>query len=108
LKDVNGISMLPELDETISNYAYFPIFVDEQAYGMSRDALYEKLKQNNIFGRRYFYPLISEFSMYKGLDSAKPENLPVAEKLAKQVICLPIYPDLETERVIQTINVKKK
>jgi dTDP-4-amino-4,6-dideoxygalactose transaminase len=95
LKDVKGISMLPEPPETISNYAYFPIFVDEQEYGMSRDHLYEKLKQNNIYGRRYFYPLISEFSMYKGLDSAKPENLPVAEKIAKQVICLPIYPALE-------------
>jgi dTDP-4-amino-4,6-dideoxygalactose transaminase len=61
--------------------------------------LYEKLKQNNIYGRRYFYPLISEFSMYKGLDSAKPENLPVAEKMAKEVICLPIYPDLDMENI---------
>lgn len=95
LKDVNGITMLPEPQETVSNYAYFPIFVNEQVYGMSRDDLYEKLKQHNIYGRRYFYPLISEFSMYKGLDSANPSNLPVAAEIASQVICLPIYPALD-------------
>jgi dTDP-4-amino-4,6-dideoxygalactose transaminase len=99
LKDVTGISMLPEPPETISNYAYFPIFVDEQAYGMSRDALYEKLKQNNIFGRRYFYPLISEFSMYRGLESSAPEHLPVAHKMANEVISLPIYPELKKEHI---------
>lgn len=64
--------------------------------------------QHNIYGRRYFYPLISEFSMYKGLDSAKPENLPVAEKMAKQVICLPIYPDLNIEKVKHICNTLKK
>jgi len=99
LNDVSGISILAEPEHTISNYAYFPIFVNEKEYGMSRDALYEKLKQNNIFGRRYFYSLISEFSIYKGLDSTKPENLPVAEEMAKQVICLPIYPALDLEKV---------
>lgn len=99
LKDVKGISMLPEPQETTSNYAYFPIFVDEKEYGMSRDALYEKLKQNNIFGRRYFYPLISEFSMYRGLESSAPENLPVAHRMANEVICLPIYPELKKEHI---------
>lgn len=101
---VRGISCLPEPVETTSNYAYFPIFVNEKEFGISRDQLFEKLKANNIFGRRYFYPLISQFSMYKGLDSAKPENLPIAEKMAKQVICLPIYPDLNTSSVYQIIN----
>ena len=101
LKDVKGISMLPEPQETVSNYAYFPIFVNEQAYGMSRDALYEKLKQNNIFGRRYFYPLISEFSMYRGLESSAPEHLPVAHKMANEVICLPIYPELDKIKIIE-------
>lgn len=105
LQEVNGISMLPEPKDTVSNYAYFPIFVDEKEYGMSRDALYEKMKMNNIFGRRYFYPLISEFSMYKGLDSAKPENLLVAEKMAKQVICLPIYPSLDIFQVQEIIKI---
>jgi len=93
--------MLPEPQETISNYAYFPIFVDEQKYGMSRDALYEKLKQNNIFGRRYFYPLISEFSMYRGLESSAPEHLPVAHKMANEVISLPIYPELDKIKIIE-------
>jgi dTDP-4-amino-4,6-dideoxygalactose transaminase len=97
LADVKGISLLPEPEYTNYNYAYFPIFVDETEYGMSRDLLYEKLKQNNIYGRRYFYPLISEFSMYKSLDSAKSSNLQVAEKKAEKVICLPIYPQLEIE-----------
>jgi dTDP-4-amino-4,6-dideoxygalactose transaminase len=99
LKDVNGISMLPEPLDTISNYAYFPIFVDEQEFGMSRDALYEKLKENNIFGRRYFYPLISEFSMYKGLESSAPEHLSIAHKMANEVISLPIYPDLDKMKI---------
>lgn len=107
LSGIKGISFLPIPENTESNHAYFPIFVDEKEYGISRDQLYEKLKQHNIYGRRYFYPLISEFSMYKGLDSAKPENLPVATKMAKEVICLPIYPDLSCiyiEIIIQSLK----
>lgn len=107
LSGIRGISLLPVPENTESNHAYFPIFVGEQEYGMSRDHLYEKLKQHNIYGRRYFYPLISEFSMYKGLDSAKPENLPVAEKMAKQVICLPIYPDLNEDNIHRIIELIK-
>lgn len=95
LKDTKGVSLLPEPKYTTSNHAYFPIYITEEDYGISRDALYEKLKQNNIFGRRYFYPLISEFSMYRGLESSAPEHLPIAHKMAEDVICLPIYPDLE-------------
>lgn len=94
LKDVEGIIFLKDIEGVKHNYAYFPIFVDEKKYGMKRDDLYKKLKEHNIYGRRYFYPLISNFSTYKGLDSAKPDNLPVAERIAEQVICLPIYPDL--------------
>jgi dTDP-4-amino-4,6-dideoxygalactose transaminase len=101
LQDINGITYLPNPDDTDSNHAYYPIFVDANKYGMSRDELYQKLKQNNIHGRRYFYPLISEFSMYKGLDSSRPDKLPVAHKMAEQVICLPIYPDLEKESVLR-------
>ena len=101
---IKGISCLPEAVNTDSNYAYFPILVNEDEYSMSREQLYEKLKQNNIFGRRYFYPLLSEFSMYKGLDSANPENLSVAGQMAKQVICLPIYPNLSIEKVYQICN----
>jgi dTDP-4-amino-4,6-dideoxygalactose transaminase len=99
LKDAKGITMLPEPEDTVSNYAYFPIFIHEKEYGLSRDGLYEKLKQNNIFGRRYFYPLISEFSMYKGLESSSPDHLPVAYKMANDVICLPIYSELSIDFV---------
>ncbi len=108
LKSITGISFLPEAENTNANFAYFPIFINEKEYGMSRNQLYKKLKQNNIYGRRYFYPLISEFPMYKGLDSAKPENLMVAEQIAKQVICLPIYPDLNSEAMVQILTVIKE
>ena len=100
LEDIKGIRFLEDMEGVKHNYAYFPIFVDEKEYGLKRDELYEKLKENNIYGRRYFYPLISQLSPYKGLDYAKPENLPNAEKIAEQVICLPIYPDLP----INTVN----
>ena len=106
LSNVPGIRMLRDVDGVKHNYAYFPIFIDEKQYGMSRDALYEKLKEHNIYGRRYFYPLISTFSAYKGLESANPENLPVAHKLAGQVICLPMYAgltDSNVERVLEII-----
>ena len=99
LNEVKGISFLPDQESITSNYAYFPIFVNESEYGITRDQLYEHLKQKGIYGRRYFFPLISEFSIYKGLNSTKPGNLPIAEKIAQQVICLPIYPDLEIEIV---------
>ncbi|HDR51592.1 MAG TPA: DegT/DnrJ/EryC1/StrS family aminotransferase [Mariniphaga anaerophila] len=105
LNSVKGISVLSGPVNTQSNYAYFPIFVDEHKYGLSRDELYERLKQNGIFCRRYFYPLISEFPMYKGLDSAKPENLQIAQEIAKQVICLPIYPALEHDTVMKTSRI---
>ncbi len=107
LSQVKGITCLPEPINTESNYAYFPIFINNSEFGISRDELYEKLKQKNIFGRRYFYPLISEFSMYKSLDSANKDNLSVANKMAEQVICLPIYLDLklfEQEKIISTIQ----
>lgn len=105
LKNTSGISFLPEQNNVEHNYAYFPIFVDEAKYGMSRDALYEKLKSNNILGRRYFYPLISTFEPYRELPSA--QNLPVAQNATEQVICLPLYPDLESldlERIIDLIK----
>ena len=111
LRDIKGISFIEDITGVRHNYSYFPIFVDEKVYGISRDALYEKLKSNNIFGRRYFYPLISEFSTYKGLDSARIENLVVANKAANSVICLPIYNELEEssiEMIIDLIGLKMK
>jgi len=94
LKGVRGIRCLNDAGEKIANYSYFPILV-EADYPISRDDLYHKLKDNGIHPRRYFYPLISDFPMYRGLPSAHRENLPVATAAAQQILCLPIYPDLE-------------
>jgi len=105
LKDVPGIRVLKDIEGVRHNYSYFPIFIDEKEYGMSRDALYAKLKEHNILGRRYFYPLISTFSAYKGLESANPVNLPVAHKLADQVLCLPMFAGLSDENVERVLNV---
>ena len=106
LKDVSGIEYWDDLPGVKHNYSYFPIFVHEKEYGMTRDALYFKMKEQGILGRRYFYPLISEFSTYRGLDSARPENLPVAHKMANSVICLPMHhglTDSDIQRVLETI-----
>ncbi|NCC18150.1 MAG: DegT/DnrJ/EryC1/StrS family aminotransferase, partial [Bacteroidia bacterium] len=105
LKQIKGISCLHDIEGVRHNYSYFPIFIDEKEYGLTRDELYNKLKENNILGRRYFYPLISDFSTYRELDSANPSNLPIANKVAEQVICLPIYDNLEIVDVERIINV---
>lgn len=94
LKDVTGIRFLPDMENVTHGYSYFPILVDEKVYGMSRDNLYEKLKENNIFTRRYFFPLISSFEPYRELPSATTKNLPIATIAAQQVLCLPIYVEL--------------
>ena len=107
LNEIPGIRYLNDTEGVHHNYAYFPIFIDETVYGMSRDTLYAKLQEHNIYSRRYFYPLISTFSAYKGLDSANPKNLPVAHKLANQVLCLPIFAGLDNEDVFRTIEVIK-
>ena len=86
------------------NYSYFPIFIDKERYGMNRDDLYAKMKSHNIWGRRYFYPLISTFSTYRGLESARPENLPVAHQLANSVICLPMHHALTEGDIQRVIN----
>lgn len=104
LKDVPGIRYLQDIDGVRHNYAYFPIFISSE-YGLSRDDLYAKLQEHKIFGRRYFYPLISTFSAYKGLDSANPANLPIAHKLADQVLCLPMFAGLDDEGVNRVIDV---
>lgn len=90
---VKGIRILRDIDNVKHNYSYFPIFVEDD-YPLTRDELYEKLKSNNIYGRRYFYPLISDFPTYKSLPSSDSENLKIATNTANQVICLPIYPEL--------------
>ncbi|WP_298045950.1 DegT/DnrJ/EryC1/StrS family aminotransferase [uncultured Bacteroides sp.] len=97
LKGVPGITFFEDMPDVRHNYSYFPIFIDEEVYGMTRDELYFKMKEQNIWGRRYFYPLISTFSTYRGLESAKPENLPIATRMANSVICLPIHHALTEE-----------
>jgi dTDP-4-amino-4,6-dideoxygalactose transaminase len=104
LLNVQGISLLKEQSDTIRNYSYFPIFVNT-SYPISRDALNQKLRDNNIYGRRYFYPLITEFPMYQGLPSANLKNLPIATDIASRVLCLPIYPNLSDEQIAEIVNV---
>ena len=108
LKDIDGITFMEDMPGVHHNYSYFPIFVDKEKYGMTRDELYFKMKDNNVLGRRYFYPLISDFSTYRGLESAKKENLPVANKIADTVICLPIYHSLTSEDINRVIDCIKK
>ena len=100
LKGVDGINTFKFDDNTVHyNYAYYPILVDAAKYGMTRDELYFKLREHNIFGRRYFYPLISQFPLYRGLPSSKSENLIIAEEISAKVICLPIFPGLESSQI---------
>ena len=94
LQNTAGIRFLDDMKNVRHNYSYFPVFIEEE-YPLTRDELYEKLKANGIYGRRYFYPLVSEFPMYKDLPSANPANLPNATELAENVICLPMYEDLK-------------
>ena len=107
LRNVRGITFFDDMPGVRHNYSYFPIFVDADTYGMTRDELYFKMKENGVLGRRYFYPLISTFSTYRGLPSATPENLPKAYKMADSVICLPMHHALtkkEIESVLETIE----
>lgn len=104
LKNVPGIRCLQGAGEHVANCAYFPVLVEPE-YPCSRDALYRKLKDNNIFARRYFYPLITEFPMYRGMLSANRKNLPVATAAAQQVLCLPIYPALTPDDQRSVISI---
>ena len=99
LRNVPGIRFFDDMPGVKHNYSYFPIFVNAKEYGMTRDELYFKMKEQGILGRRYFYPLISTFSTYRGLPSAASENLPVATKIANEVICLPMHHELSDEDV---------
>lgn len=107
LHNIKGIRYLEDLDNVCHNYSYFPIFINEQEFGLSRDMLYEKLKEENILSRRYFYPLISEFSTHKGLESSNKKNLMNAHKLASSVICLPMFADLKDTDIIRIVDVLK-
>ena len=120
LKDIEGITLYQPIVDSFNfkhstlniqlNYSYFPIFVNEEQYGLTRDELYEKMRSDNVLGRRYFYPLISTFSPYNMYPSAAKENLPNAHRMADSVICLPMHHALSEEdvkRVIDCIRVKE-
>ena len=104
LRPIEGITFMDDMPGVKHNYSYFPIFIDSEKYGMTRDELYLKMKEQNVLGRRYFYPLISEFSTYRGLPSAAPENLPNAHKMADSVICLPMHHELSDEDKERILN----
>ena len=108
LRNVEGITFFDDMQGVTHNYSYFPIFVDAEKYGMTRDELYFKMKEQNVLGRRYFYPLISDFSTYRGLSSANSENLPQAHKMANSVICLPMHHELSQEDVERVIKIIKR
>lgn len=106
LRPIEGVTFMDDMPGVKHNYSYFPIFIDAEKYGMTRDELYFRMKGENVLGRRYFYPLISEFTAYRGLESANPENLPNAHKMADSVICLPMHHELneeDVERILATI-----
>lgn len=110
LRPIEGFTFMDDMPGVKHNYSYFPIFIDAEKYGMTRDELYFKMKAENVLGRRYFYPLISEFSTYRGLESARRENLPNAHKMADSVICLPMHHELsegDMERILDLIINRK-
>ena len=104
LRNVKGITFMEDMPGVKHNYSYFPIFINADKYGMTRDELYFKMKEENVLGRRYFYPLISEFSTYRSLPSAAKENLPNAHKMADSVICLPMHHALSEEDVQRSLD----
>ncbi len=104
LKDITGLTFLGDMADVKHCYSYFPVLIDKDIFGKTRDDVYNVLKQNNIFPRRYFYPLISQFPTYRGLESAQPGKMPIAEKITGQVLCLPIFPDLKSADVKTICN----
>lgn len=109
LSGIDGITIMKIDDANVEHtYPYYPILVNASKYGISRDELYYKLQEHNIYGRRYFYPLISDFPTYRGLASSKVENIPTATRVAKEVICLPIYPELMSEDIYRICSIIKK
>jgi dTDP-4-amino-4,6-dideoxygalactose transaminase len=105
LRNIDGLWILEDMPEITHCYSYFPIFIDPLKFGADREKIIQRLKLRNIISRRYFYPLISHFPLYRGLESAFPEKLPVAETITKQVLCLPIYPDLPLSTVDQICDI---
>jgi dTDP-4-amino-4,6-dideoxygalactose transaminase len=108
LRNIPGVSYMDDILGIRHNYSYFPILVDEKQYGMNRNELYEKLKKHNIYSRRYFYPLISNFEPYRDLPSVRKGHLYVASKAAEQVLCLPIYIKMRQADIYNICNLITK
>lgn len=104
LRNIDGLTFFDDMPGVRHNYSYFPVFIDAEKFGMTRDELYFKMKDANVLGRRYFYPLISDFSTYRGLPSSTPQNLPVATRIANQVICLPMHHEISEKDLTRIIN----
>ena len=102
LSGISGITYLDDIEGVTHNYHYFPILVDAETYGIDRDRLCELLRKCNIYPRKYFYPLCSQYPCYSALPSANPENLPVATRVTKDILCLPLYGQLD-ETVVENI-----
>jgi dTDP-4-amino-4,6-dideoxygalactose transaminase len=105
LRSLPGISFFEDMPEVRHNYQYFPVVIEKELFGKPRDQVYDTFKNQNIFSRRYFYPLISQFPTYRGLDSAQPDNLPVAEDITQKVLCLPIYPGLSKKSLKLIVDI---
>ena len=105
LREVDGITFFDDIPRVRHNYSYFPIFIDAEKFGMTRDELYFKMRENKVLGRRYFYPLISTFSTYRSLESSNPKYLPVATKMADEVICLPMHHELSVSDIKRVLEV---
>ncbi|MBA7679233.1 dTDP-4-amino-4,6-dideoxy-D-glucose transaminase [subsurface metagenome] len=105
LKNISGLRYLDDIPGVKHCYSYSPILIDKQKLGKTRDEVYEELKRHNIFGRRYFYPLISQFPTYRGLESAQTGKMLVAERVTEEVLCLPIYPELEKKIIPLIIDI---
>jgi dTDP-4-amino-4,6-dideoxygalactose transaminase len=105
LSQIRGIRFMEDIKGVRHNYSYFPIIIEEKEYGRNRDDLYESLKKRNIYSRRYFYPLISQFPTYRGLPSASEGNLSTAVKISNSVLCLPIYPTLEDSDIAKVVEI---
>lgn len=105
LNEISGLTYLDDFPGVKPCYPYFPVLIDKNKFGKTRDAIYEELKKHNIYSRRYFYPLISQFPTYRGLESAQPGKMPIAEQYTEEVICLPIFPELSNKELNMIVSV---
>ncbi len=107
LNDIAGITFIPEISGLLNSHSFLPILVDQSKYGNRGISYMTNLKKSNIFARKYFYPLISDLPIYSKLPSAVKKNLPVSARISQQILCLPLYSDLEYGVIIKIIEIIK-